>query len=361
MHPDTYYLKTFAEEIAKTTTGNFTSELNHRLEAEADKLEKSIAISLLSIENATQRDTFYFNTITHIVRICDILFNINQSINPSVTIVLNLLENVRQILPNELRPNLKLAKAFIVVQRPIFAAAWEKHRQEMEQLQIDPELVTIASIPFARFHLGHHKLYWGDYTWLKSYLSKFDMMDWSHNDCGSKTEALMSLMIGREFNDDRFYVYCKRYVSKRIIPMTGKRPRITELVACEKLVLQDTQVGVPLFDHHANRVSTRLIKWIKEEIDFVETHEREQPFEKLAFQFYQYTLAFFFKLLHEQKVFGDISFRELSKQVASTCTAMGSDIPPEAMVKKAYLKKKVDFKRMEALLLAMLEYLRRFM
>jgi hypothetical protein len=274
---------------------------------------------------------------------------------------MNLLGNVRQILPNELRPNLKLAKAFIAMQQPIFAAAWDKHCQEMERQQIDPELIAIAAIPFTRFHLGHHKLYWGDYTWLKSYLSKLDMMDWQHNDCGSKTEALMSLMIGREFNDDRFYVYCKKYVEARLKPVKGKRQRITELVACEKLVLQDTQVGIPPFDHHANRVSTRLIKWIKEEIDFTETHEREQPFEKLAFQFYQYTLAFFFKLLHEQKVFGDISFRELSKQVASTCTAMGADIPPEAMVKKAYLKKNVDFKRMEALLLAMLEYLRRFM
>lgn len=230
----------------------------------------------------------------------------------------------------------------------------------MERQQVDPELIAIAAIPFERFHLADYKLFWGDFTWLKSYVSKLDMIDWEHNDCGSKTEALMSLMIGREFNDDRFYVYCKRYVETRMKPVKGKRNRIMELVACERLVLHDTQVGVPSFDHHGNRISSRLIKWIKDEIDLVETHERESPFEKLAFQFYQYTLAFFFKLLHEQKVFGDISFRELSKQVASTCTAMGADIPPDAMFKKAYLKKEIDFKRMEALLLAMLEYLRRF-
>jgi len=35
-----------------------------------------------------------------------------------------------------------------------------------------------------------------------------------------------------------------------------------------------------------------------------------------------------------------------------------ADIPPDAMFK---MKKEIDFKRMEALLLAMLEYLRRFM
>jgi hypothetical protein len=109
-----------------------------------------------------------------------------------------------------------------------------------------------------------------------------------------------------------------------------------------------------------NSVSTRLLKWIGEEIDFVETHEREVPHAKLSFNFYKYTLAFFFKLLHEQKVFGDISFRELSEQIASTCTAMGADVPADTMVKKAYLKKQVDFDKMEELLVKMLDYLRRF-
>jgi len=99
MHPDTFYLKTFAEEIAKTAPENHTAELHRRLETEAEKLEKSIVQSLLNIDNATQRDTFYFNTLTRLVNISDILFNVNHALSADVSVVMNLIENVRQTYP----------------------------------------------------------------------------------------------------------------------------------------------------------------------------------------------------------------------------------------------------------------------
>lgn len=176
-------------------------------------------------------------------------------------------------------------------------------------------------------------------------------------DCSSKTEALMSLLIGRDFNDDRFYIYCKKYIEARIKVVTDKQERLLELAKCHKLVLED----MPSFDIHGNPLGMRLLNLIKEESKFIGAYGPELPFLKLGFRFYKYTVAFFFKLLHEQKVFGDISFRELSEQIAATCTAMGEDIPANSITKKAYPYKQVDFKRMEALLLAMLEYLRRFM
>jgi len=363
MHPDTDYLKTIAKEIAANAVNNElkSEKANHHLEREAKRLEKAIIQSLYSIENFTQRDTFHFNTLNKLVNVCDILFDISHAVTDDVMVILELLAGVKEILPNEIRPNLRLAKAFIVLQQPVMDEHWATHHREMQKQGISPNLTDIAGIPFKRFALSKYKLYWSDFTWLKGYLAKLEIIDWEHADCNSPEEALLSLLIGRDFNHDRFYVYCKKYVIGRVKAANNKRNRLLELAACEKLILQDTQFDVPSFDVHANSVSTRLVKWIKEEIDFVETHEREQPHAKLGFQFYKYTLAFFFKLLHEQKIFGDISFQELSKQIAATCTAMGADVPPETMVKKAYLKKQVDFKRMEALLLAMLSYLRRFM
>ena len=320
------------------------------------ELEKAIIQSLQSIENFTQRDTYHFNTLSRLVNICDTLYNVHGKITPDVMVIMELLQNVRQILPTELRATLKLAKAFIVMQQAVFEDNWSQHLQELERQGIDAELILIAAVPFQRFHLSKHKLYWGDYTWLKSYLSKLDMIDWEHNDCNSKTEALMSLMIGREFNDDRFYVYCKKYIEAKEKEAHDKRERIEVLAACEKLVLQDTQVGIPSFDHHANRVSTRLIKWIHEEIEFVETHEKEKPYSKFKFAWSIEILAFFMKLLHERKVFGNIKLEPFSEQIAANCSSIGKEEFSAATVHSRFYFKDPDVIRyIEKLLLEMLE------
>jgi len=178
MHPDTNYLKTIAEEIAANPGQGDPAKPNHHLERAASELEKAIIQSLQSIENFTQRDTYHFNTLSRLVNICDTLFNIHGKITPDVLVILDLLHNVRQILPTEIRASLKLSKAFIAMEQAVFDESWSAHRQELERQGIDAELIAIAAVPFDRFRLSKHKLYWGDYTWLKSYLSKLDMMDW---------------------------------------------------------------------------------------------------------------------------------------------------------------------------------------
>jgi hypothetical protein len=363
MNTETEFLRSIAEEIAARQLPDIINEpqADHRLLVEARRLEKAIITTLRAIDNFTQRDTYHNDTLGKLVEICDLLFEPHQRISPNVKVILELLSAIRKVLPGEISPLLPLSKAFVHTQHDVKKAEWQIYEETMLKHEIDQELIKIAAVPFQRFMDNKEKLYWGDFTWLKGYSAKLDALDFDYADCNSKTEALMSLLIGRDFNDDRFYVYCKKYIQARTTAIAGKRDRLLELAQCQKLVLQDTQEGMPSFDIHANPVSARLIKLIKEEMDFVGTYEPELPFVKLGFRFYKYTVAFFFKLLHEQKVFGDISFRELSEQVASTCTAMGEDIPPNSITKKAYPYKQVEFKRMEALLLAMLEYLRRFM
>lgn len=363
MNTETEYLQTIAEEIAaraKHSPEEITQPDRH-LATEVKRLEKAITHSLYTIENFTQRDTYHFNTLSKLVNICDLLYETTGSVNANTLVLLEMLDAIRHIIPSEIRPGLKLAKAFIGQRRAELTSIWVQHSALMAKYEVPADLIDIAAIPFRRFIEPRHKLFWGDYTWLKGYQAKLDILDWENADCNSPAEALMSLLIGRDFNDDRFYIYCKKYIESRVKAVKGKRDRVMELAQCENLVREDTQLDTASFDAHANSVSNRLVKLIREKIDFIETHEREQPYAKLAFHMYKYTVAFFFKLLHEQKVFGDITFRELSEQIASTCTAMGEDIPAGSITKKAYPYKKVDFQRMEALLLAMLEYLRRFM
>src|SRR5579871_4052198 len=190
MSTETDYLKSIAEEIAATK--NQTEKPNHHLTNEARRLEKAIIQNLNTIENFTQRDTFHFNTLSKLVHICDILFDNAGGVSPDVRVLIDLMTNVRRILPDEIRPNLKLPKAFIAMQATTFAERWAVHEKEMNRHGIEPALVEIAAIPVARFKISRHQLYWSDFTWLKGYLSKLDMMDWENADCGSKTEALMS-------------------------------------------------------------------------------------------------------------------------------------------------------------------------
>ncbi|MFS2185610.1 hypothetical protein ACCC92_02990 [Mucilaginibacter sp. Mucisp84] len=327
MNTDTEYLKSIAEEIVASPGHNDSAnkKANHHLVVEAGRLEKAITHNLNSIENFTQRDTFHFNTLSRLVNICDILYDNAGGVSADVMVLLDLMSAVRQVVPSEIRPNLKLPKAFVEIQKTSVEEKWAHHRTLMAQYKVDEKLIEIAAIPFHRFTGPPQKLCWGDFTWFKGYLAKLDIMDWDNADCASKTEALISLLIGRDFNDDRFYIYCKKYVQKRTAAVSGKRNRLLEFAECEKLVLQDTQIAMVPFDLRANTVSTRLIKWIREEIDFVETYEREQLVSKFEFKWNVETIAFFFKLLHERKVFGKIPLETFAGQIAANCSSIGRE------------------------------------
>jgi hypothetical protein len=362
MNTETDYLKRIAEEIAANKDKNEnTTQPDHHLFTEAKRLEHEIIHHLTSIENFTQRDTFHFNTLSKLVNICDILFEADETITPNVDVLLDLLTSIKQVIPDEIRPNLKLPKAFVVSQKSTMESSWHHEKVMMEKQGVDERLIEIAAIPFMRFIEQKQLLYWQDFTWLRGYQSKLAIMDWDNADCSSKTEALISLLIGRDFNDDRFYIYCKKYIQDRTGKISGKSKRLMEFAFCEKLVMEDTQVGIPSFDLRANTLSARLVKWVREEIDFVETHEKEPPYGKLRFYMANYKIAYFFKLLSEHRVFGDTPFKELARQVSATCLSMdGSDIPVQSIIAKAYPKDQPVFVEMETLLAKMLEDVRRF-
>lgn len=364
MNTETDALKAIAEEIAsraKETNREITKADNY-LVTEVKRLEKAIIDNLTGIENFTQRDTYHFNTLSKLVKICDLLYEVTDSVNPNAQVLLDLLSALGQVIPTELRPNLKLPKGFIAIRKEDIAESWLHHSSLMARHEVPEKLISIAAIPFKRFTEPKLPLYRGDYVWLKDYQAKLAILDWENADCNSPAEALLSLLIGRDFNDDRFFIYCKKYITERLKKISGKRNRVLEYAQCEKLVMEDTQNGVQPFDGRANSVSTRLVKWIGEEIDFVETHEREVAFAKLRFNMFVNRIAFFFKLLHEQKVFGDTSFKELAQQIASTClSAEGEEIQAATIISKAYPKDQKMLEEMEKLLVGMLEYVRSFM
>jgi len=362
MNTETDYLKRIADDIAANKDQTkYNAEPDHHMEYEAGRLEKDIRESLLAIDNFTRRDTFHFDTLVKLVDICDTLFEAGKEINANVKVLIKLLTAVKQIIPAEIRPNLRLPKAFVLLQNQPFLDFWAANLEVLKAQDIDARLLDIAAIPFQEFTEPKHNLYWGNYNWLKAYERKLETMDWKNADCNSKTEALISLLIASGFNDDQFFVYCKNSIQQRTSLKAGRWEKLKELAYCRKLILQDSRAKSCPFRHKLDPLVTQLLVWITAEEEYVNTHEPEQPFAKLGFQWYKYTLAFFFKLLHEQKVFGGITYRELSEQIASTCTAMGAYVPADTMIKKPYLKKQTDFKSIETLLVNMLAYIRSFM
>jgi hypothetical protein len=47
-------------------------------------------------------------------------------------------------------------------------------------------------------------------------------------------------LIGRDFNREQFYVYCKKYIIGRLASVNTKDRRVQELAICEKLLMEDT-------------------------------------------------------------------------------------------------------------------------
>ena len=232
----------------------------------------------------------------------------------------------------------------------------------MRAHEVDAKLIAIAAIPFRRFIDGREKLHWGDYTWLKGYAAKLDAIDWENADCNSKTEALMSLLIGRDFNHDRFFIYCKKYISSRVSTINTKKRRLQEYDVCEKLVMEDTQIGLPPFDRHANQVSARLLKWIREETEALKASDGEDYIGKLSVIWNIDTLALFFKLLWDNKVFRDVTLEVFSQQIAAAFSSKGKgDFKAHSIFGRFYVKDRAVLLTLETLLINLLEDIRLYL
>jgi hypothetical protein len=364
MNTVTDALKSIAEDIAARANehNNEIRKADHYLVTESKRVEKEITDNLTRIDNITQRDTYHFIMMSKLVKICDLLYDVTDSVNPNAELLIDLLFVLGQVIPTELRSDLKLPKGFIAMQKDDIAESWLYHSGLMARHALPEKLIAIAGIPFKRFSEARQPLFWGDYTWLKDYQAKLDILDWENADCNSPAEALLSLLIGRDFNDDRFFVYCKKYITERLNKISGKRNRVLEYAQCEKLVLEDTQNGVQPFDGRANSVSMRLVKWIGEEIDFVERYEREVAFSKFEFKWNVETIAFFFKLLYDHKVLGKVTLEKLSEQIAANCSSVGKDeFQPTTIYSRLYNKEMEVIKSIEKMLDAMLKDVRQYL
>jgi hypothetical protein len=363
MNTETEYLKSIAAELAaKQNPSIDVPPADHRIVLEAKQLEKGITAELRAIDNFTQRDTFHNDTLAKLVDICDTLFNIHHAVSPDTRVLLELLSAIRQVIPGEISPFLRLSKAFIFTKEATLQADWEAFAQNLKAQEIDPKLIGIAAIPFTRFFEGREKLHWGDYTWLKSYRSKLEAMDWENADCSGKTEALISLLIGRDFNHDRFFIYCKKYVEDRVAAIGTKKRRLMEYRVCEKLILEDTQIGLPAFDRHGSSVSSRLLKWVKEESDALQASDGEEYIGKLAVVWNIDTLALFMKLLWDHKIFREVTLEVFSQQIAAAYSSKGKgEFKAHSIYGRFYVKEEEVLRTLEALLLLMLEDVRLYL
>jgi hypothetical protein len=342
MHTETEVLKSIAEDIAARQNPDNINEpkADHRLLYEANRLEKAITQELRTIDKYTQRDTFRNDTISKLVDICDLLYKVHHRVSPDTKVLLDLLNAIKKLLPDEISPLLRLPKAFVQVQQDELKTAWVGYEKQLEQQEIDKKLIPIAAIPFARFIDAKDKLYWGDYTWLKGYAAKLDAIDWENADCNSKTEALMSLLIGRDFNHDQFFVYCKKYITGRTGAFTTRLRKLQEFALCEKLVLEDTQIGLPSFDRHESALSPRLLKWIREETDAIKNAAAfEDAPQKVEFNWDSDTTSVFYKYLMDKGVTKKIDLKTYAKQIAATVSTVGKeDVQWETIYKRLYSK-----------------------
>jgi hypothetical protein len=342
MHTDTELLKSTAEHISARQNPDSINEpkADHRLVLEANRLEKAIIQGLRTIDNETQRDTFRNDIISKLVDICDLLYDVHYRLSADTKVLLDLLTAIKKIFPVEISPLLRLPLAFVQTQKRQYEKAWAHYETLFNRHEIDDKIIIIAAIPFKRFIEAQVKLFWGDFTWLKGYAAKLDAIDWKNTDCNSKTEALMSLLIGRDFNHDQFFIYCKKYITGRTGEFTTRSRKLQEFAICQKLVLEDAQIGIAAFDRHNSALSPRLLKWIKEETEAIKNAVAfEDAPQKVEFNWDSDTTSVFYKYLMDKGVTKKIDLKTYAKQIAATVSTVGKeDVQWETIYKRLYSK-----------------------
>jgi hypothetical protein len=144
---ETDYLKAIAQEIAERNNQDEYVTPDKHLASQAAIVEKLITNHLLSLDNYTLRESFYYNNLTRLVEICDILFDIGNKITPDVKVLLNLLTEIKKLIPSEVSPGLQLPKAFVFLQKEPLLEYCMVHREILRSQEIDPKLHVVKRLP----------------------------------------------------------------------------------------------------------------------------------------------------------------------------------------------------------------------
>ncbi len=239
----------------------------------------------------------------------------------------------------------------------------EVHRDIFRAQDIEPKLITIATIPFKQFAHPVRKLYWRNFTWLKGYEDKLNTIDWENADCNSKTEALMSVLLKCDFNDDRFFIYCKNYIVERTNRYGTKKRRLAEFGECEKLILQDTLGGFPAYNHRWPNISTTLIEWLVIETNSIKANESfyEQDY-KIEFNLDGESLAMFWKHMMEHGITKQVGLDLYAKKIAATCSSKDTvELKWTTIKSKFHLKTPKYLQRIFDPLVAIVADIKRFL
>jgi len=364
MTTETDYLRSIAEDlILKAQTESERLLPDKHLVAEASRVKKNIIAHLLQIDNFPQREIFYFNTLSNLVDICDILYQPGNPVNADVKVMLGLLTEVKKIIPSEISPDLQLPNAFIALQGELVLDRGNAHREIFKVQGVEQRLIAIAVIPFRLFTGEGRKLYWHNFTWLKGYEEKLDSIDWENADCNSKTEALISVLLNSGFNDDRFFIYCKKYIIERTGRYGTKKRRLAEFAECEKLILQDTLDGFPSYNHRRPDISKKLIDWIGIEIKAMIANDNfnEEDY-RIEFNLDGESLSVFWKHLMEHGITKQVNLDLYAKQIVATCSSKDTAELKWTTIKSKFHYKKPEYlKRIYYPLLAIIEDIKRFL
>lgn len=364
MYTETDYIKILAAKIAATIRQNeFTDTPDEHLQAEVIRLHHALRKQLLSLDNFTQRESFYFNTLMSLVDACDLLYGPVKKITANVKLVMDLLAEIKKVLPAEIHPDLVLSRAFVHLKKENVESLCKNHERTLTNQQIDPELITIVTIPFRQFANPKHRLYWRNYIWLKEFEYKLDNIDWDNADCGSKTEAVMSLLINCDFNHDQFFIYCKRYIMERTGKYGTKRKRLAEFAECKKLILQDTLDEFPPYRHRRPNISKKLVDWIGIETEAIIANDSfdDEQF-KIEFNLDSTSLAILFKHLMEHGITKTINVDLYAKQIAATCSSKGKEeLKWETIKAKFYIRIPRYLKRIYDPFISIIDDIKRFL
>ncbi|NRF37594.1 TetR/AcrR family transcriptional regulator [Pedobacter foliorum] len=249
-------LDTVVAQLSDRTDPTGTADL--MLKNECKKLKRSIPNQVLSLTNETQIRSYLKMVTTKLSEAADLLYNPERKLNPDAELIVDVLKGISRhyfdTIPNEVI----LPKLFCLNEAITYNQKWQRIKEKLGAVEIDPFLIDVVYVPFNRLTLPDLEVNWHDYKYLKMYAF---ILESETAELVKNEQDLFELLIGLGYNHTRFSAY---YTNKLKKSFEGFEPlgKLTLLEQQLTAIGQTTSRTLMSYCPNKATVVEDLNKWI---------------------------------------------------------------------------------------------------
>jgi AcrR family transcriptional regulator len=350
------------ESLASRFQKNFTEEkadpsLADELRAELSRVEEVLLEKLLDLTTETQIKTFLKINLFRLVQIADSFYLEKDHDNQESKLIGEMILNVISPVIDMVWGGLQLPMVLWESNCIIFKKDVKFLQEQCRNLQIEPELGSLALTPFHRFLEGIVRMKWQDFLYLNRY--KNHLKELLLNE-GVTPDELLNTMISLNLNDGGVITYFKTKIKGKILGQSDQQLKEI-LLDAKKIISQLAFFPELSFKPEKQHAVGELLKWLNSELDYLKDESLDlfvNPL-KIKTKFTAPQLAVWQKLKYDNGLYDELNLEVLSEKIAGNFSTRGQDkLSPFSIKSKFYGKDSTVTGPIEKMLLKMLTDLR---